>query len=81
MAVGVETENLLRPSTSVIVRVLAPPVRHFAKPPGVKRHLPYFGGNYINYYRKASAHIADSKIIERKSIYATAGTDRVSRHH
>ena len=35
MAVGVETCSLLRPSTSVIAQVMAHPIRHFAKPPGV----------------------------------------------
>ena len=39
MAVGVETISLLRPSTSVIARVTAPTIRHFAKPPGVMRNL------------------------------------------
>ena len=38
MAVGVETCSLLRPSTSVITQVMAHPIRHFAKPPGVIRH-------------------------------------------
>ena len=44
MAVGVETIILLLPSTFVIVQVMAHPVRHFAKLPGVMRHIPYCGG-------------------------------------
>ena len=39
-----ETQSLLRPSTSVVAQVMAHPVRHFAMPPGVMRHMPYCGG-------------------------------------
>ena len=38
MAVGVEASSLLLPSTSVIAQVMVRPVRHFAKPPGVKQN-------------------------------------------
>ena len=44
MAVDVETSSLLHPSTSVIVQVMVPTVRHFAKPPGVMCHMSYCGG-------------------------------------
>jgi len=44
MAVGVETGSLLLHLTSVVAQVMAPPIRHFAKPPGVMRHMPYCGG-------------------------------------
>ena len=44
MAVGAEAISLLHPSTSVIAQVMVRPVRHFAKLPGVMRHIPYCGG-------------------------------------
>ena len=37
MAVGVETCSFLLHSFSVMVWVMTHPIRHFAKPPGVKR--------------------------------------------
>ena len=44
MAVGVETGSLMRPSITVVVQAVAPPVRHFAKPPGVMCNMPYCCG-------------------------------------
>ena len=41
MAVGVEPRSLLRPSPSAVVRALAHPIRHFAKPPGVKQNAGF----------------------------------------
>jgi len=40
MAVGAETSCFLRLMTLFVARVMARPVRHFAKPPGVMRHIP-----------------------------------------